>query len=142
MCPCWFMTSNTIHSAHSIYKEFALMKPTSIFIKTSRGPVFYEQALIDALNSGQISRAALDVYENEPEVSKQLVGSDRVLLLPHVSIAHHRLKETWLTIRPWQIGPFNETMMKAQQHEMMANLDSWFKTGKAVTPVNGPFEEV
>lgn len=61
------------------------MKPTSIFINTSRGPVVHEQALVDALNLGQISRAALDVYENEPEVNEGLVKSEKVLLLPHVS---------------------------------------------------------
>ena len=46
--------------------SFALMKPTAILVNTSRGPVIDENALIDALNKGQINSAGLDVHTNEP----------------------------------------------------------------------------
>ena len=47
-------------------KEFALMKPTAYLINTARGPIVEEAALVKALGKGQITGAALDVYEEEP----------------------------------------------------------------------------
>ena len=46
--------------------EFALMKPSAVLVNTSRGPIVEEAALIDALSSGRIRAAAVDVYDIEP----------------------------------------------------------------------------
>ncbi|WP_336632543.1 MULTISPECIES: NAD(P)-dependent oxidoreductase [unclassified Microbacterium] len=63
---------------------FAAMKPTATVVNVARGPIVDEQALIDALRSGAIRAAGLDVFEGEPlEAGSPLRGMDNVLLAPH-----------------------------------------------------------
>lgn len=68
-------------------KEFAMMKPTSILINTSRGPVVDEQALIEALKTRSIWGAGLDVFEKEPYVNPELFKLDNVVMTPHIGTA-------------------------------------------------------
>lgn len=76
------------HTRHLIgAPELALMKPTAYLINTSRGPVVDEAALADALRSGRIAGAGLDVYEEEPRVHPELLACDNALLLPHLGSA-------------------------------------------------------
>jgi glyoxylate reductase len=65
------------------------MKPTACLINTSRGPVIDEAALVDALRSGVIAGAGLDVYENEPQLSPGLRELENVTLLPHIGSASY-----------------------------------------------------
>ncbi|WP_243297769.1 C-terminal binding protein [Bacillus litorisediminis] len=67
-------------------EQFARMKKTPLIINTSRGPVIDESALIEALHSGQVSGAALDVIEEEP-ISEHhpFLTMDHVILTPHVA---------------------------------------------------------
>lgn len=68
-------------------KRLKMMKKTAILINTSRGPVIDEKALIRALENNWIFGAGLDVYENEPEISKELLKLDNVILQPHSASA-------------------------------------------------------
>ncbi|MGZ6734661.1 MAG: D-2-hydroxyacid dehydrogenase family protein, partial [Nocardioides sp.] len=65
--------------------DLALMKPTSIFINTSRGPIVQEQALIAALWHGSIAGAGIDVYDREPlPPDHPLRTLPRTVLTPHL----------------------------------------------------------
>jgi glyoxylate reductase len=79
------LTADTRHLISG--KEIALMKSTAYLINTSRGPIVDEQALLTALQAGQIAGAALDVYEKEPALTPGLKELDNVVLLPHVGSA-------------------------------------------------------
>jgi phosphoglycerate dehydrogenase-like enzyme len=64
--------------------QFALMKPDAVLINTARGPIVDEAALIEALQTGQISGAALDVFEKEPlSPDSPLTKMDNVILSSH-----------------------------------------------------------
>ena len=68
-------------------KEFKLMKKTAVLINTSRGPVVDEKALVQALRSGEIWGAGLDVFENEPEIESGLIGLENAVVVPHIASA-------------------------------------------------------
>lgn len=73
---------------HLINKErLAHMKTTAFLINTSRGPVIDEYALVQALRSHTIAGAALDVFEQEPELASGLDELENVVVTPHIASA-------------------------------------------------------
>ncbi|MEZ5654369.1 MAG: D-glycerate dehydrogenase [Sphingobium sp.] len=68
-------------------RRLALMKPDAYLINTSRAEVYDENALIDALQSGRIAGAGLDVFAHEPAVDERLLNLSNVVLKPHMGSA-------------------------------------------------------
>ena len=63
------------------------MRPDAILVNTSRGSVVDEAALVEALRSGEIAAAALDVYEHEPDLAPGLRELNNIVLEPHTASA-------------------------------------------------------
>jgi glyoxylate reductase len=79
------LTSATQHLIGA--RELTWMRPTAFVINTARGPIVDEAALADALKTGTIAGAGLDVYEQEPAIHPELAGLRQVVLLPHLGSA-------------------------------------------------------
>ena len=67
--------------------EFNMMKDGVCIVNAARGGVIDEVALVDALESGKVSKAALDVFENEPTPEVQLLMNPNLSLTPHIGAA-------------------------------------------------------
>lgn len=85
--------------------------PQGFLINVSRGSVVDEAALVQALQSGSIAGAGLDVYQDEPLVPEALLVLDNVVLLPHVASATHETRAAMADL-------------------VLANLESFFATGQ------------
>lgn len=73
---------------HMINKDaFAKMKKGTYLVNTARGPVVDERDLINALASAQLAGAGLDVFDNEPNISPELINNQRVITTPHIASA-------------------------------------------------------
>jgi D-3-phosphoglycerate dehydrogenase len=68
-------------------EEFDMMKNGACIVNAARGGVIDEVALVEALKSGKISKAALDVFENEPTPEVQLLMNPDISLTPHIGAA-------------------------------------------------------
>lgn len=67
--------------------ELKTMKDNAIIVNAARGGSVDEDALLEALNSGKIAHAALDVFENEPNPRADLLAHEKVSLSPHIGAA-------------------------------------------------------
>lgn len=74
-------------------RRIELMKPGVRIINCARGGIVDERALIEALKTGKVAAAALDVYENEPPTSSELLELDNVVLTPHLGASTEEAQE-------------------------------------------------
>jgi len=81
-CPATPQTRHLMNAA-----TLKAMKPDAFLINSARGDVVDEAALVEALRSGTIAGAGLDVYEGEPSVTAELLTMENVVLLPHLGSA-------------------------------------------------------
>lgn len=65
--------------------QLALLKPTAVLVNIARGGVVDDAALIDALKSGRLAAAGLDVFENEPQFHRGFLDLENVVLSPHIA---------------------------------------------------------
>ncbi len=69
------------------------MKSTAVLVNTARGGIVDESALIEALRTGEIASAGLDVFEGEPQVNPELLELDNLVLTPHIGSAGTATRE-------------------------------------------------
>ena len=74
-------------------EEFALLKDGVALVNASRGGVIDEEELIKALDSGKVSFAGLDVFENEPTPRAELLSHPKISLTPHIGAATNEAQE-------------------------------------------------
>jgi glyoxylate reductase len=105
-------TPLTEATRHIINREaLGRMKRGAYIVNTSRGALIEEEALCDALESGQIRGAALDVYEREPEVNRRLLSMDNVVIVPHIGSATEEARNAMATSAATDVFRF----LKGQQ---------------------------
>ncbi len=74
--------------------QLAMMKPTAYLIHAARGKVVDDRALVEALKINTITGAALDVFEDEPELTEDMTELDNLILLPHIGSASVTTRDT------------------------------------------------
>lgn len=77
-----------------------MMKDGVVIVNTARGAIIDEPALVEALDSGKVRSAGLDVYEDEPNVHEGLLRNENVILIPHMGThtieTQHGMEAWWL----------------------------------------------
>ena len=116
------LTPETRHIMNA--ERFAQMKEGAIFINVSRGGHVDESALVDALDSGHISGAGLDVTDPEPPLKgNPLLGRDNVVITPHIASATPDGRRKMMTIAMEQILQ----VLKGEKPDNMLNPEAWDK---------------
>ncbi|KAH8689881.1 putative 2-hydroxyacid dehydrogenase [Talaromyces proteolyticus] len=110
-CPLNEKTTGLIGAA-----EFACMKDGVFVVNTSRGPVIDEKSLIEALESGKVTRAGLDVFANEPNINTYFLNSDKVVIQPH-------------------LGGLTDIAFQRAERECFENIRALFQKGSPNSPV-------
>jgi lactate dehydrogenase-like 2-hydroxyacid dehydrogenase len=97
-------------------RVLAALGPRGYLVNVARGSLVDEGALLAALEQGRIAGAALDVFDNEPDIDPRFFALDNVMLTPHLGSATHETRA-------------------AMAQLMLDNVRSYFRSGRALTPV-------
>ena len=101
-CPLTPQTANLVNARH-----LSLMKPTAFLLNTSRGPLVDEPALADALNSGRIAGAAMDVLATEPPpAGNPLLTARNCLITPHLAWATRAARSRLMKVATENVRAF------------------------------------
>jgi len=118
------LTDETRHMINrdAIYK----MKKGVFIVNTARGPVICEQDLVDALRDGHIAGAAMDVFENEPNINPEIITMENVILTPHIASA------TWEARNKMGEQAVSSILnvLKGTKPENLTNKEVWEKRRK------------
>lgn len=109
-------TERTHHLVNA--QALSLVKPTAMLINVARGPVIDTPALVDALNSGRLAGAALDVHEQTP-----LNGQDAIFQCPNVILTPHLAGNTATSLAQmsqWAVDTL-EALMAGQRPDNVVN---------------------
>ena len=97
-------------------RVLAALGPRGCLVNVARGSLVDEQALLAALEQRTIAGAALDVFDNEPDIDPRFFALDNVMLTPHLGSATHETRA-------------------AMAQLMLDNVRAYFRSGRALTPV-------
>jgi len=102
-------------------ESLSKMKKGSYIVNTARGEIIREDDLVEALKSGQIKGAALDVFENEPKVHPELIGMENVVLTPHIGSATYEVRNKMCDMA------FNAIIevLEGKKPNNIVNLNAW-----------------
>lgn len=112
---------------HMFNKEtFSKIKKGAYLINTARGPIVDERDLVEALKSGNLRGAALDVFDNEPNIDPELIGMPNVITTPHIASATHEAREK---MGEQAVSAILD-LFKDTKPQNLVNVDVWEKRRK------------
>ncbi len=93
--------------------RLAHMRPGSVLVNTARGAIVDQGAVADALRSGHLAAAGLDVFENEPEIPGELRDLPNCIVLPHLGSATHEARQAM-----WDLASSNARAVLAGEEAL------------------------
>lgn len=115
------LTDETRHMINAA--TLAKMKRGAFLVNTARGAVVEERALVDSLRSGHLAGAALDVFENEPNIHPELINMQNVITTPHIASATYEARYKMSQ----QVVSAVQDLLSGKMPENIVNKDVWQK---------------
>lgn len=129
------LTAETHHMFST--KEFVKMKNDAILVNTARGPIVDEQALVEAIESGEIWGAGLDVFEREPPLDSPVLKNDRIVCTPHnaglcTEVVEKNIEIVCQKLRKALIGEHLESIVNPEvlqysEEQLNPEYDEWLE---------------
>lgn len=115
------LTEETRHMINM--SSFEKMKKGAFLVNTARGPVVDERDLVEAVRTGMLGGAALDVFDNEPNISPELLNEPNVITTPHIASATWEARNKMGDMAVESIL----SVLRDQKPECIVNEDVWPK---------------